>query len=207
MKKQMIRLTTVVAFLTLSIGAYAQGERVWSVGPEVGINISKFGNDAADNDSKIGALGGIFATYSIVNSFGVTGKVLFSQKGAEFNGNKTNLNYIEVPVIGRFFLLQEGAFRPNIFLGPSFGFLAGATSKIGDIDWEKIENRDAIFNGFDFGVTGGIGLNYEIADETRLLLDARYTHGLSDVSVGAGDINNMAFAITAGVSIGIGNGK
>lgn len=203
MKKQMIKLTVLVALFAVSIGAQAQGEKVWSFGPEVGINSTRFGKDAADNDVKVGFLGGAFATYSIVNTFGITGKILYSQKGADFNGSKLNLNYIEVPLIGRFFLVKEGAFRPNLFLGPSFGFLTGASSKIGDGDWEKIDNYDASFNGFDFGVTGGIGLNYEIATETRLLLDARYTHGLSDVSVASGDVNNLAYAITLGVSFGI----
>ena len=193
----------LIALVALSFGVQAQGEKIWSFGPEIGINVSKFGNDAADNDVKIGALGGVFATYSIVNTFGVTGKVLFSQKGADFDGNKTNLNYIEVPLIGRFFLVKDGAFRPNLFIGPSFGFLTGASSKIGDGDWEKIDNHENFFNGFDFGVTGGIGLNYAIAEETRILLDARYTHGLSDVSVASGDVHNLAYAITLGVSFGI----
>jgi len=203
MKKQMIKLITLVTFFAISIGARAQGEKTWSFGPEIGFNATKFGNDAPDNDTKVGLLAGAFATYSIVNTFGITGKVLYSQKGAEFNGNKTNLNYIEIPVIGRFFLVKEGAFRPNLFVGPSFGFLAGASSKVGDGDWVKIDDYKSSFNGFDFGVTGGIGLNYEIATETRLLLDARYTHGLSDVSVANGDVNNLAYAITVGVSFGI----
>jgi hypothetical protein len=41
----------------------------------------------------------------------------------------------------------------NIFAGPSFGFLTGATNKVGGNDRVDIENFENTFNGFDFGVT------------------------------------------------------
>lgn len=203
-----MRLAAVATLLTLtlSVDAIAQ-DKVWSVGPEVGVSLSKYGTDAGTNDFKSGAIGGLFVTYSIRNTFGITTKILYSQKGASFKSSDTKqtLNYIEVPVIGRFFLNKEGTFRPNIFVGPSFGFLTGATNKVGSNERVKIDNYETIYNTFDFGVTGGVGFNFLISNETYFIIDARYTHGLSDITKAPGVVNNNSLGLTAGISFGFGN--
>ena len=53
-------------------------------------------------------------------------------------------------------------------------------------------------------MTTGAGCNIRILNETYLVFDARYTHGLTDVSKSDGKVNNQSFALTAGVSFGIG---
>lgn len=205
MKKQNVMLAALVGFLSLAMSFDTQAQtKVWSIGPEAGISISKYGMDANENDSKVGAIGGLFITYSIMNSFGITGKFLFYQKGASTSATNTEqtLNYVEVPVLARFFLNKEGSFRPNIFLGPSIGFLTGVSQKVGDNDRERLDSYKDFYNGVDFGITGGVGFNLRIQDETYLILDARYTHGLSDLTVANGEVNNNSFALTAGVSFG-----
>jgi outer membrane protein W len=184
----------------------AQTEKTWSIGPELGVNFSKYGKDASSNDMKTGVVAGVHLTYSIVNTFGITAKALLAQKGAQYTSGgtttKQTLNYLEIPVVGRFFLNKEGSFRPNLFIGPSFGFLMGGTNKTGSGEAVKISNYKDVYNTFDFGLTGGLGLNFEIANETRLLLDARYTYGLSDITKASGNANNLPITVTAGVSFG-----
>ncbi len=195
----------MVIVLTITMSLHLQAQtKVWSVGPEVGISLSKYGQDAGTNDYKSGAIGGMFITYSILNTFAITTKLLYYQKGASFGSNDTKqtLNYIEVPIIGRFFLNKEGKFRPNIFVGPSLGFLTGATNKVGSNDRVDIDSYQDIFNNFDFGVTGGLGLNFLISRETYFIIDARYTQGLSDLSKADGNVNNNSFGLTAGLSFG-----
>ncbi len=193
------------AALTLMLisGAMAQ-EKTWSIGPEVGVSISSYGGDAGTNETKVGAIGGLFLTYSIANTFAITSKLLYSQKGAYFPSidNKQTLNYFEVPVIGRFFLNKSGNFRPNIFLGPSFGFLTGVTNKVGSADRISDDNFKSSFNTFDLGITAGLGLNFLIANETYFIIDARYTHGFSDITKAAGVVNNNSLGVTAGISFG-----
>ena len=142
MKTQKIILVAVVAFLGIatSFDTLAQKAKVWSTGPEAGVSISSYGMDASDNDSKPGVVVGGFITYSIINTFAVTTKLLYYQKGASFpsSNTKQTLHYFEVPVIGRFFLNKEGDFRPNLFVGPSFGFLGGASNKVGSNETTKI---------------------------------------------------------------------
>jgi outer membrane protein W len=200
-------VVSVLAFFCAVLNPVrAQSGKVWSIGPELGVNLSKFGRDAPENDMKAGVVAGFFVTYSIVDHFGVTAKFLLSQRGGQItaNGvtNKTALNYIEVPVLGRFFLNRSGKFRPNLFVGPSLNFLMGGTNKVGDADAVKISDYKDIYNTFDLGLTGGLGLNYEIANETRILLDARYVYGLSDISKAGGNINNQTINISAGIQFG-----
>jgi hypothetical protein len=215
MKKQIVRIS-LSAFLaiTISIGAFAQGsDRTWSIGPEVGVNFSKWGGDADESDYNTGLLAGGFITYSIRETYGFTAKILFSQKGAAGDGfyegeegdTKLHLNYIEIPVLARVFFNREGTVRPNVFLGPSFGFLTGAKVKLEDGDYESIDNYDDAFNTFDLGLAAGLGLNIRVAEEMYLIVDARYTYGLSDISIGSGTVNNQAVALSAGLSFGIGN--
>ena len=58
-------------------------EKTWSIGPELGVNFSKYGRDADDSDYNSGLIAGGFITYSIRNTHAFTAKVLFSQKGAK----------------------------------------------------------------------------------------------------------------------------
>lgn len=207
MKKRNILTATLIALaLMLPSITKAQTERVWSFGPEVGLTISKYGNDGSTSEVKPGLAGGFFLTYSIINTFGITGKLLYNERGAEFSSQNTKqtLQYIELPVIGRFFLNREGNVRPNIFFGPSFAFLAGAKNKIGG-DVEKIDAFKNQYNTFDFGLTGGLGCSFRIRNETYFVLDGRYTHGLSDISKGNDDVNNKSFLISAGLQFGIDN--
>ena len=208
MKKRKILSATLIALLAFMLPSItkAQTERVWSFGPELGLSISKYGNDGSNSEAKPGVAGGLFLTYSIIDNFGITTKLLYNERGAEFSSlnTKQTLQYIEIPVIGRFFLNREGNVRPNIFFGPSFAFLAGAKNKIGG-DVEKIDSYKNSFNTFDFGLTGGLGCSFRIRNETYFVLDGRYTHGISDISKDNDDINNKSFLISAGLQFGIDN--
>jgi hypothetical protein len=204
MKKHIVRFLAIGAFLAFALPYNLKAQNhIWSIGPEIGANFSKYGNDASGN-IKPGFIGGLSLTYSIENTHALTGKLLFAQKGAKINGINQSLNYIEMPLVGRFFFNRNGNFRPNIFIGPSLGILTGATNvKVGESNPTSIHNYSDIYRPLDFGVTGGLGLNFLIARETRLLFDARYTHGLTDITKSSGYINNKAISLTAGVSFGI----
>ncbi len=207
MKKQIFKYSVIALLFAFALpfNAKAQtGERVWSIGLEAGPNFSKHGWDADDTNFKTGFLVGGNLTYSVRNTYGFTGKLLYAQKGAEQGNAKSTLNYVEGPSVGRFFFNKEGPFRPNIFAGPSFGFLTGVKGQVGNGNKETLDNYKDFYKTFDFGLTGGLGLNYEIAPETRILVDFRYTYGLSDISKSnASSVNNQVIGITAGVSFGI----
>jgi len=210
MKNQIFTISLVLCFAVgISTASYAQAtDKVWSIGPELGVNFSKYGNDGDESDYKNGLIAGGFLTYSIRNTHAFTAKLLFSQKGAADNNSdsKTHLNYIEVPVLARLFFNREGAIRPNIFAGPSFGFLTGVKGKVGDGNYEEVANYKDIYNNFDLGLGFGIGINFKVAEEMYLIIDTRYTYGFSDITKSSGnEVNNLALAFSAGLSFGLNN--
>jgi hypothetical protein len=204
----------VICLLFIQTFSFAQQTRrrqVLSIAPRVGVNISDFNGDVANNNIQLGFSGGAMLTYSVVNTFGISVEALYSQKGAKFENtpNKFNrrINYIEVPVLARYFLNKNGDFRPNLFIGPDFGFKVSAK----DVNRELANGAglpdadiSSAINPVDVGVTGGIGLNFSVIESTRFLIDARYTYGLTDITEAAGNISNSAITLTFGVSFGIG---
>ena len=200
--KPIFRILAIL-FLCVIVTTENAQKKVWSIGPEIGATFSKFGMDANTNHHATGITGGLFLTYSVINTFGITGNILYAEKGADLGTQEIILKYIEIPLTGRFFLNKEGKFRPNIFLGPTFGFLRGVSSQTGTDDPVKVPDYEKTYNDFDLGATGGLGLNYQILPETRLLFDARYTYGLSDITKAAGQINNETVTLTFEMSFGI----
>lgn len=212
-------------FLTVTNFSYAQRNRqVLSIGPKVGVNFSDFHGDVTNNNIQPGLSAGAMLNYSVVNTFGISVEALFSQKGAKFT-NAANasgqrfdfnrkINYIEVPVLARYFLNKSGNFRPNLFIGPDFGFKLNGND-INRIIVGGAEQPDsdisALINPVDVGVTGGISLNFFLQGTMRLLIDARYTYGFSDVNenrlVGFADngtVGNSAITLSTGLSFGVG---
>ena len=47
------------------------------------------------------------------------GDVLYSQQGAEFDLGKVDLDYVNVPIVFKYYLVK----RLNLHVGPQFGFL------------------------------------------------------------------------------------
>jgi hypothetical protein len=84
---------------------------------------------------------------------------------------------LEIPVliVGRW--RPNARTRPLLFGGPSFGFLPSVTQTIGS----NTVNIDDEIKGADVGAVIGGGLEIR-AGRGAVLLDARYTHGLRDVS-------------------------
>jgi len=173
----------------------------FSVGPIIGLNYSNLRGDVENNSGKMGFAGGIFANYSITDQFGLTGQVLYSQQGAKFEAsgveNAFKLSYVQVPILGAYYFGKE-KFRPKVLLGPQFGFLLSATDK----DGNDLDPNGDFLETTDFGVTGGLGFNYNLAPKIWLNADVRYNLGLTDLSKSTTSIQNSNLAIMVGVSIG-----
>lgn len=182
-------------------------QKVWSVGLEAGPAFSIYGGDAVDPAHRTRFAGGLNLTYSRTNNASLTMKALYIQKGGGYrtlNGRaEDRLDYLEIPVIARFYFNREGRFRPNLFLGPSLGILVDSESGLISGSRRKTIYRTD-FNTVDVGANLGIGLNYRVGETLRILLDAWFNHGLINVySKGPDKYYNQSLGITAGLSIGL----
>ena len=197
-----------VAAFAVSSSLCAQRARNLSIGPMIGVNVSNLRGDIDNNTAKAGLVAGGFFNYSIVEHFGISGQVTYSQQGANFTepmyglGERLKLNYLNVPLLAVFYFgegLRPGTVRPKLFLGPHANFLLVAKDKAG-------QTRTKEFNGVDFGATLGGGLNIALRNQRWVNLDVRYGLGLSDVRKNDNlDWKNGAFAATVGISFPLGN--
>ena len=200
----------------------------FSAGPRVGLNLSTLQGDINGYSLSPGLVAGGFLMYSSLNHFGISADLLYSQRGGKFTGNdrgtpytfRQQVNYLEIPVALRYFLTLSGAFRPNIFFGPSLSLLLDAkrtNTKLGNVDQMGFGNSEQ-FNKADLGLLAGFQLNFPgFGQRQRFLIDARYTYGLADITVpitpstpgiaggtGVQNIRNSTISLTLGYGFGVG---
>lgn len=205
-----------VAFIPVVATAQKAGDM--TIGVMVGVNYSKFSQSPQSSDVtfeyKVGLVAGAFLGIAVNDVFSIEPQALFSQKGTKVKGTGSNssleggvrINYIEVPVLGKFWIpVSDTQVRPFVFAGPEVEFKLSCTADgailavTGSQDCDKT-GTEIKLKSTDFGVTGGAGVQFKAGNQV-VRVDARYTHGLSDIN-DSGDsrsIKNRAFAVTVGL--------
>jgi len=112
-------------------------------------------------------------------------------------------------VLGKFWIpVSDPGVKPFVFAGPAVEFKVSCTAEgavlavTGSEDCDKTGNEIKL-KSTDFGVTGGVGVQFRAGGQD-VRVDARYTHGLTDIndSSASGDtreVKNRAFAVTVGL--------
>lgn len=207
-----VRVATLFSLLLCVSTGYAQQR--FSAGPRVGLNLSNYWGNADGMNFKPGIVAGGFLMYSSLNHFGISADVLYSQRGTKYDNGTVKftqrVNYLEIPVVARYFLTLSGNFRPNVFVGPSLGIKLNA---------KRVNGSSAVFNGensqdfndVDLGATGGFQLNWGTGARQHFLIDARYNLGLTGVQTGLpnlwgrrNSLQNSTATLTLGYSFGVG---
>jgi hypothetical protein len=167
-------------------------------------------DDAATTQNSItGFIGGGHIRFGLTDRLGLQAELLSVTKGADITAGTPDfdlrLEYIEVPLLLHLPLMMGANFSPYLIGGPSIGFeircrttiAGGVTADCGDAD-------AFARNSTDFGVTAGGGFAFAMGPGA-LLLEGRYTWGLSDISR-ADDITirNRSGAVMAGYEIPLG---
>lgn len=206
-----------VALCALALSALTVSQaHAQSIGFKLGATFSDMDADPDEGDSEA------------LKSFGGGGFIRFGMGGLSLQlealaltkGSKASdedldadvelkLDYIEVPITAMF-SLGNG---PYIFAGPSFGFEVGCTvdADLGDLDLkgdcdEGDEDLTVTRKKLDVGVTGGLGIQLPLGPGA-LLIEGRYTHGLTnlndDSDSDARKVRNRSYGVFAGYAIGI----
>ena len=162
MKKLIIGMVLALIGTTVS----AQGI---DFGIKAGVNFASISDaQGLDLDSRTGIVVGAFAGAKFNDRIGIQADLLYSQQGAEFDAGEFNLDYINVPIVAKLYLLKG----LHVQAGPQFGFVVNDEARIIDTITTDIET-----NSFD--LAGVVGLGYDIP--LGLRLEGRYNFGLSDV--------------------------
>ncbi|MBO0948795.1 porin family protein [Fibrella forsythiae] len=213
-------LLFVTLLLVQSIG-YSQSRQRWSFGPRVGLNLTNFvggatnfaGSDVQNTKQVLlpGLSAGLGFVYSDISRFGFGVDLLYSQRGTMIKdgfGPGTEkvyrVNYLELPLIGRYYLTSGGKFRPNLYLGAVPALRLNAKVDVDNGTNTNYADDTQSYRAADLGLTGGVQLNWGTGDRQHFTIDARYTHGVSNISARTSDLRNQMITIGLGYNFGIG---
>ncbi|MBN2070031.1 MAG: PorT family protein [Candidatus Krumholzibacteriota bacterium] len=202
----MKRFLVPVVFMLIAVMSQAAAAEGISFGVKGGMavagitDVPKFLDEDINwkGKARTGMAGGVYMKYPVAGSFIFQPELLFVMKGfkAEYEEEEGTIdmegkfNYIEIPLIARFSIPLEGAFRPWFCFGPSIGFNMSdkVDMKIHGTGYRFNINVDAdkAMNKTDFSIVLGGGFEYDIGS-TALTFDIRYEHGLTKL-IGGGDV-------------------
>ena len=200
--------SVVFAFCILTIAAVAlQATGNIAPGLKAGVCVATlYGDDVDEIESsglgeiggRAGFVGGFFVESRPAKFFAIQPEVLFAMKGStvsvtmfgETAKGKTNLYYIEVPLLFKF-IYPVGVATPALYAGPAIDFLLVAQAEDSDGKTTDLKEDTRLM---DFGLAIGGGLNVGPA-----LFDVRYTWGFLNLDPnGEGDTRNRALHVSVG---------
>lgn len=219
-----VRLILVVATL-LPLSAMAQREYSpnFMLGASAGATLSQMSfSPHIDQTWTTGATMGVRARYTEEKLFGIIAELNITQRGWKekyepgdnFSYRRT-LTYLQLPLLTHIYFGSD-KFRGFVNLGPEVGYMI--SSKISaDFDYCNIgsvpgypmgyrtsEQLDMeISNKFDYGIAGGIGMEYFINRRNSVMLEGRFYYGLGNIFPASkrdffSASRSMAIEITAG---------
>lgn len=169
--KKIIFLSLMVLFTAKS---FSQGV---DLGIKVGANFATL-TELPNVDTRTGLNFGAFFTIKFNDKIAIQGDVLYSQQGAEFDLDKVDLDYVNVPIVFKYYLVK----KLNLHIGPQFGFL------VSDFDASEFEDS---YESTD--VSGVVGLGLDLPLGFRV--DGRYNFGLTEFLP---DVKNNVFSLSVG---------
>ena len=181
------RTLILIALLALGLSARAQYQ---FLKPELGVGVNQGVNlmprvgftPSVEQEFDVRYHGGVTLRYAIQRHFGVQAEVNYSRLGwkeIDDNGTyKRQLDYLEIPFLSHLSFGRRVT-RVIIHLGPEFRFLLHESAS-GYADGGE-QRSMSIDNRFDFGLTGGLGVEFRTRSAGFFLLEARYNFGLSNL--------------------------
>lgn len=173
----------LVAVLTVLGFASGHAQEI-KFGAKAGLNFANVRGENSDAYDTVTSFNfGALAEIPISEKISFQPEVLFSGQGFSFGDDTAALNYLNVPLMGKYYLTKG----LSLEAGPQVGFLLSA----------KTDNADVknLFKKVDFGVNAGLG--YKL--ENGLNFSARYNFGLSNISSVANTTNkNSVVQVSVG---------
>ena len=136
-------------------------------GVKGGLNFSSINGDGIpESGLTTGFHFGVMAEINVFDKFSFQPELLYSDQGYATDKNTIVFNYINVPLMAKYYVTERFSFEA----GPQIGFLISAKNE--DID---IKNQ---LKSIDYGLNFGIG--YKL--DNGLNFGVRYNFGLSNVN-------------------------
>lgn len=212
-------LFTVIFLLFGSLSLWGQQNRL-SLGLLGGPNLSDVrGNPIVENLNQPAVYfsGGVALQARILGRFSLRTELAFERKGAVSppelrNGQGQSVatvysqfDYLNLPVLLRFEMMETEPFRIFVQAGYYWGFLQwqGFVSKFSNNSAPIVEDNTFQISPRDRGLVTGLGADYSFHSKFRLSLELRHTLGLVNVSevnvINEGDLKLMSANLLLGI--------
>lgn len=181
----MKKITLLLAAVFTISFVNAQNKKDMSFGIKAGLNIATVTH--VDNSKTLtGFQGGVFGEFMISNKFAIQPEILYSGQGVKSGGMDLKLDYINIPVLAKYYLADSFSLE----LGPQIGFLVSA-----DLEGEDVKD---LFKTTDVAID--FGANYDFTP--NFMLGIRYDLGLlrlqDSLDPGESESKNSVFQISVG---------
>lgn len=214
-----IMKNTYVLILMVIVMASSLNAQDIKIGAKAGVNFASVTGDIESVKTKMGFHIGGVAEIPINESFYVQPELLFSSQGYKLDNGTGTLNYLNLPIIGKYYVNDQ----LSIEAGPQIGYLLSAKIKVddenlggGNVDTTtdtigKASNSKAVSNSTQNAdieqdikeffkttdISFGLGAGYKL--DNGLNISARYNFGLSNISKDTNDnVKNSVFMVSVG---------
>lgn len=169
----------IVVFVLCVSSVVAVQAQKFHIGVKGGVNFANFTGDEANNlDNKTGFHFGAIAELGISEKFSIQPEAIYSAQGAKFSDIDFNVDYINIPVLAKLYLIDNLSLQA----GPQFGFV---------VNNKNIENPET------FDLSGAVGAEVTFG---KFFAQARYNIGFSEI-VNNEDIKNSVFQLSLGIKL------
>lgn len=194
-----IGVAAAVTFASMPVCAQTHYKANIAVGAKAGVDMSRmFFNPSVNQKMPFGVTAGLTFRYIEENHFGIIGELNFTQRGWEESFDtpqysyRRTLNYLQIPVLAHIYFGRRGRFFFNA--GPEIGFMIGESTSA-NFDPSEMEtlpdfpntNRTntqmtmKVQNKVDYGISAGIGGEFNVTDKHAISLEARFYYGLGNI--------------------------
>lgn len=194
----------ILAAIAVTTVGFANAQDI-KFGLKGGVNLSNFTGDYRGLSSRVGFQFGGFMEYSLSEKFSIQPELLYSSQGAKLKDssfdssyeNKTNVNYLNIPVMFKYYVVD----KLSIEAGPQIGFLIGGKTKddvtfVGGEKYSQSYNSKDDFKTLDFGLNFGAGYDFT----EKISLGLRYNLGLANIADYGNNFkgHNSVFSLSVG---------
>lgn len=172
MKKNFLLLALLLCIISTS---HAQLIRF---GVKAGANFANLEAEINTDNITSFHLGAVLEA-KVLPGLAIQPELMYSSQGASIEEEDFKLDYISVPVLGKFYLIPG---KVALEAGPQFSFLVNDDTPV----FYKSKS-------FDFAVVGGASVNIT----NDIFAQARYVIGLTDTTKDA-DVKNRVFQLSIG---------
>lgn len=195
----------VAGAISTALPAAAQREYSpnFSIGAKAGATLSRMSfSPEVHQKMTQGTTFGLAVRYTEEKIFGLIGEINFTQRGwaedfvrdeaPQFEYTRT-LNYVSIPVMTHIYF-GSNKFRGFVNLGPEVSFML-SNSISANFDYENYATipdfpqgyrtneqlKMPIDRTFDYGIAGGVGMEFIVKKRHSIMLEGRYYFGLGNI--------------------------